>query len=212
MSETKKIKITDISELDWNGYLIKKQKENHAKKQNRGPQFWDNRAPSFAGHAVKTGYSQTFLKILKPEKSWTVLDMGCGGGTIAVPLSAKVREITAVDFSDKMIEILNGKASELNIANIKTIKTAWEDDWTKAGIGVYDAAIASRSLAVDDIKAGIIKLDNAARKRVCISTVVGDGPHDRKIYEAAGRKLFARRIIFISIIYFTRWEYAPIFN
>jgi hypothetical protein len=35
----------------------------------------------------------------------------------------------------------------------------------------------------------IAKLNHAARKRVFIVTVVGDGPHDRQAYEAVGREL-----------------------
>ncbi len=216
-------KITDISEIDWNGYLLERQRENAAKKQNRGSKFWDGRAPSFARHAGTTGYAGRFIDILKPDKTWTVLDMGCGAGTIAIPLSEKVKEITAVDFSDIMLNILREDSRALGVSNIETIKASWEDDWEKAGIGVYDAAIASRSLAVDDMHAAIKKLDSAARKRVCISTVVGDGPHDRRIFEAVGREFrtFPDYIYIYNLIYqmgiraninFTREEPVKIYS
>jgi SAM-dependent methyltransferase len=178
----------NIANIDWNNILLKMQKEKHAKKKNRGSEYWDKRAPSFARHASSTGYSEAFIEILKPEKSFTILDMGCGSGILAIPLSKFVKEITAVDFSDEMINIIKKKCGEQNIKNIKYIKAAWEDNWDEAGIGKYDIAIASRSLSVDDIRSAIIKLNNAARKRVIISTVVGDGPYDRRIFEAIGRE------------------------
>jgi len=183
--QTKNI-INNIHEIDWNE-VIKNIKKSDPKKK-RNPDFWDKRAPSFADHVSKSIYSDLFLKILDPDPDWTVLDMGCGGGTIALPLASRVKHITAVDFSPKMIEILNKETSRQEIKNIKTIEADWTDNWVEKGIGTYDVAIASRSLAVDDILRAIIKLNNAARKKVIITTIVGDGPHDRKIFQAAGRQ------------------------
>ena len=34
-----------------------------------------------------------------------------------------------------------------------------------------------------------MKLNGIARKRVYISTIVGDGPHDRRVFDAIGREL-----------------------
>jgi len=189
--------IADISDIDWNE-VIKKKKESKQNPVNKGSEFWNKRAPSFADHAGKTFYPDSFIKIMNPEASWTVLDMGCGGGTLAIPLADKVKHITAVDFSDRMIEILREEADRLGIKNIKTIKSSWTDDWAESGISIYDVAIASRSLAVDDVKSALVKLNNSARKRVIISTVVGDGPFDRKMFEAVGRE----RSESIDYIYF----------
>lgn len=155
----------------------------------RHAKFWDGRSRSFAKHVTRTGYAERFLKIMTPEPEWTVLDMGCGAGTLALPLAEKVKSITAVDFSEKMLSILQEECKERNINNIDTIHASWEDDWTDVGLGQYDVTIASRSLVVDDLKGTIAKLHNAARKKVFIVTVVGDGPHDRQAYEAVGRDL-----------------------
>jgi SAM-dependent methyltransferase len=194
--------ICDISEIDWNE-VIRNKKETHPKTVNSGPEFWNKRAPSFADHAGKTFYPESFIKIMNPDPSWTILDMGCGGGTLAIPMAARVRHITAVDFSEKMLEILNTGAERLEIKNIQTIHAGWEDNWSDSGIGIYDVAIASRSLAVDDIDAALTKLNNAARKRVIISTVVGDGPFDRKMLEAVGRERSASvdYIYFYNLLY-----------
>ena len=175
----------DINSIDWN-QVWKEQRAKHVHKES-GPQYWNKRAPSFANHAVKTGYSDAFIKIMKPKRSWTVLDMACGGGTLAIPLANKVKQITAVDFSDGMLDILTETARKQKLKNIRTINAAWDEDWSKKDIGVHDVAIASRSLAMDDIVSGIQKLINSSRKRVYVSTVSGDGPHDRKVMEAVGR-------------------------
>lgn len=115
--------------------------------------------------------------------------MGCGGGTLSLPLASRVREITAVDFSGKMLEVLGAEIQKREIKNIRTLLASWDDDWSAKNIGRYDVAIASRSLSVDDIETAMTKLNRAALKRVYISTIVGDGPFDRRIFEAIGREL-----------------------
>lgn len=197
MNTRSKYPVADISEIDWND-VIKNKKDANPEPVKNGSEFWNRRAPSFADHAGKTFYPDSFLNILNPEPSWTVFDMGCGAGTLAIPLANRVKHITAVDFSDKMLEILRGEADRRGLSNIETIKASWTDDWDAAGIGVYDVAIASRSLAVNDIHSALTRLDNAARKRVIISTVVGDGPFDRMMFNAVGRD----RAESIDYIYF----------
>ncbi|MCL2025272.1 MAG: methyltransferase domain-containing protein [Leptospirales bacterium] len=179
--------------FDWNeaaAQIARERREMNAGNRLKGEAFWDMRAPSFAKHADETGYADAFLDIIKPESGMTVFDMGCGGGTLAVPLSGMVREVTAADFSPNMLAIVKDKMSAFNIRNINPVKLSWEDDWTSAGIGVHDIAIASRSMSVENIKEAVTKLSGAASKRVYISTVVGDGPHDRILYEAVGREIF----------------------
>lgn len=151
--------------------------------------FWDGRAQEFSEHAASTGYPEEFIGVMQPRKTWTVLDMGCGGGTIAILLAKKVKSITAVDFSKRMIDIVDRRCRDADISNIKTIQGRWEDDWDRLEIGVHDVAIASRSLAVDDVKSAVAKLDKAARKAVYISTIIGSGPFDKELYESTGRTL-----------------------
>jgi SAM-dependent methyltransferase len=183
-----KKELTDISDIDWND-LIKIQRKKKPEKKKPGSHYWDKRASSFVDHVGKTFYPDNFIKIMEPQSDWTVLDMGCGGGTLALPLASKVREITAVDFSDRMLAMLGDEIQRRDIGNIKTIKASWDDDWANKGIGIYDVAVASRSLSVDNLEDAITKLNYASTKRVYISTVVGDGPYDRDIYEAIGRDL-----------------------
>ncbi len=149
--------------------------------------FWDRRANSFAEYAPCTGYAERFLKLMNIDTDWSVLDMACGGGTLAIPLAGKVKEITAVDFSENMLRILEKRCRNSGITNIRTVHGRWEDDWDELGIGRHDVAIASRSLLVDDACASIAKLNAAAGKQVFISTAVGDGPFDRRLFEAVGR-------------------------
>jgi hypothetical protein len=77
----------------------------------------------------------------------------------------------------------------MGINSVRTVHGRWEDDWNELGIGEHDVAIASRSLITEDLQTAVLKLNKAARKRVYISTLVGDGPYDRRMFEALGREL-----------------------
>lgn len=172
--------------VDWNQVWQKSRMENSVVR--RDPDFWDKRAVEFTRHATKTDYIGQFLQIMKPEPDWSVLDIGCAAGTLAVPLAPAVKFVTALDPSPVMLSLLEKRCRDHDIANIRAVKGRWQDDWDDLGIGVHDVAVASRSLMVDDLREAVVKLQGRARKRVYLTALVGDGPYDRKIVEAAGRK------------------------
>jgi len=153
-------------------------------------EFWDKRAATFAAYAPSTGYAETFLNLMPIEPEWSVLDMACGGGTLAVPLARKVQSLTAVDFSRNMLAILGKRCREEGLHNVRRVHGRWQDDWDALQIGRHDVAIASRSLPFDIAEEAISKLDAVAGRRVYLSVAVGDGPHDRHLYQSVGRPFF----------------------
>ncbi len=174
-----------LPSFDWNELYRSVQAEKH--EPMRDPNFWDKRAPEFARHAKESDYAVQFMKIMKPEAQWSILDIGCAAGTLAAPLSSTVKSITAMDPSKIMLSLLERRCREEGIENIKTVNAGWQDDWEALGVGIHDVAVASRSLLVDDLRDAVLKLERHARKRVYISTLVDDGPYDRRIVEAVGR-------------------------
>ncbi len=172
---------------DWD--LIWRQSCRRRKSDRNDREFWNKRAPSFADHARESSYVTDFLRITALPSQWSVLDVGCAAGTLAIPLAAKVRKVTAMDFSENMLAILSKRARDKGITNIQTRLLAWEDDWQAAAIERHDVAIASRSLVVEDLSGAIKKLASMARHRVIVSSLVGDGPFDRRIFQAIDRDL-----------------------
>lgn len=181
-----KRKLAEPAPMDWNELWRKAHRGKVAPTGDS--KFWDRRAHAFTRHATASDYVGQFLEIVKPEPRWSVLDIGCAAGTVAVPLAASVETITALDSSSVMLSLLDERRREEGIENIRIVRGRWEDDWDALGIGVHDVAIASRSLIVEDLRAAILKLQGHARRRVYISALVDDGPYDRNIVEAAGRK------------------------
>ncbi|MBW1751017.1 MAG: class I SAM-dependent methyltransferase, partial [Deltaproteobacteria bacterium] len=75
------------------------------------------------------------------------------------------------------------------INNISTCRLSWQDDWQGHGIMPHDLAIASRSLAVPELKESLTLLTDYAIKRVCITDRVKHGPMDPDAFAAIGRPL-----------------------
>lgn len=175
-----------LADIDWN------QLWRNARRQKswsgKGASDWDRKAPSFAARNAGSPYVSLLMERLPLAPDFTVLDMGCGPGTLAVPLAERVQAVTAVDYSAGMLDVLRGKVAEEHIENIHLIQGAWEDDWQKLGIGQHDIAIASRSLAVEDLAAALVKLNQAARKYVFISDRIAPTPFDPGAFAAVGRE------------------------
>ncbi len=177
----------DITTIDWN--LLWKQAKRKKTWKSKKAEDWNKKALSFAKRTSTSQYTKHFLNLLSPLPEWSVLDVGCGPGTLALPLATRIRKVTALDFSQKMLAILNPKAIEKKLNNITLHQCAWNDDWHEHGIRPHDVAIASRSLAVADLKAALVKLTAYARSLVAVTDRVGPGPFDPDAFAAIGRPL-----------------------
>jgi 2-polyprenyl-3-methyl-5-hydroxy-6-metoxy-1,4-benzoquinol methylase len=73
-----------------------------------------------------------------------ILDFGCGTGVLALELQPFVRSVTAVDSSQGMLDIVEAKAAQLKLDNVKTRLVDMEqgDKLT----GHYDLVVCSMTL------------------------------------------------------------------
>ncbi|MFH0781462.1 MAG: class I SAM-dependent methyltransferase [Pseudomonadota bacterium] len=159
--------------------------------RNKGPQEWDIKAASFATRNKSSAYIDLFLDLLPLEPNMSVLDIGSGPGTLAIPIAGKVGSVTAIDFSKGMLETLKGLALEEKISNITTVHCAWEDDWHAKGIRPHDIAIASRAMGILDLEAALKKIDAYATRYVFLSERIGETPFDVGAFAAVGRPFAA---------------------
>ena len=174
-------------DIDWN--CLWQQAQTERSWQPKGVADWDERAASFAQRTGQSAYADAFLALLKPEADWSVLDIGSGPGTLALPLAARVQRVTCLDFSPKMLAILTDRASQARLTNIAALPLSWDDDWRARGVLPHDLVIASRSLAVADLGAALRRLNEFALHQVAVTDRVGAGPHDPDAFAAVGRPL-----------------------
>ena len=181
-----------LTSTDWNEEWKRLQT---ARQHSDSADVWDKKAKSFpVKHGSQQGYVSDFLRLADLHEGDSVLDMGCGTGALATPIAQRGHRVVACDFSQGMMNVMLADQEELGVTGVETHLMSWSDDWESFGVveGCVDVAIASRSIATYDLKEALMKLDRAARRRVCITLPCGPTPKsDPKILEAAG---FANRI------------------
>lgn len=182
--------MTDFSnlthgDLDWDRLW-----QNAQRKKgwaSKGAKEWDQKSTSFASRNKTSPYVSLVMAQLPLEPNMTVLDVGSGPGTLALPIAQQVTAVTAIDFSPSMLQILNTFAAEKHISNITTIECAWEDHWDTRGITTYDLVIASRSMGVPNLTQAIEKLNQHATRYVFIADRIAPTPFDPGAFYAVGR-------------------------
>ena len=180
------MKKKQYQDIDWSE--LWQQAIKKTRRRRKKPADWDQKAESFASRTVHSVYTEKFIRLLSPQPDWSILDIGSGPGTLALPLAHQVKTVTALDFSAKMLEILKKQAKKENLHNIHCHQLSWEDDWAARDIKPHDVAIASRSMAVTDLKGALLRLNNFATKLVCLTDRVKQGPKDPDAFTAIGRE------------------------
>ncbi|WP_409201063.1 class I SAM-dependent methyltransferase [Methanobrevibacter sp. DSM 116169] len=169
----KKTYIERPEDVDW-VYFWKNALENKKDKDKD----WNEAAPHFNKRAKKDSYLDFLFSKLILSNNDTVLDLGCGEGTVTIPIAKKVKSVTGLDSAYKMLEILEENSKKEGISNINTILTDVEDI-SKDKLGSYDIIVASRSLngiiPIDEI---LFKINEIASKYVFITVF---GPENWKI-------------------------------
>ena len=152
--------------------------------------LWDERAKTFpVKHGVQTEYVERFLQLAGILPGETVLDMGCGTGTLATPLALAGNHVVACDFSRGMMQQMLADQEALGISGVESHIMSWADDWDSFGVteNSVDVAIASRSIATDDLQDALMRLDRVARRRACITLPCGPSPRaDETLMAAVG--------------------------
>ncbi len=172
-------------DLDWHTLW-----ENARKKKSwtaKGPSDWDKKAASFAKRNSSSPFVDLVLQRIPLTKESTVLDAGSGPGTLSLPLAYKVKSVTAIDYSQGMLDVLQDLAKEQKLDNITTVLGSWEDDWQALNINQHDICIASRSLSVGNLRAALAKLNAFARHFVFVVDRINPTPFDHGAFEAINR-------------------------
>ncbi len=171
--------IENPDEVDWRGFWAERLEGKITKD-------WDAAAPGFYKRTRNDDYQDAlFDKLILNEKD-TVLDVGCGEGTITIPIARQVEKVIGIDSSPKMLEYLKKRARENNIENIETVLKPIEEI-TYEEIGDVDVVVCSRSLnGILPVEKVLSELNKIANKYVFITVF---GPENKKIEKDFDREL-----------------------
>jgi len=147
---------------------------------------WDARASSMNRQVNRGRYADEFIARIDLTDARTLLDVGCGPGTLCLPLAAKLDRVIALDYSQGMLDELEKNAVAEGITNVEPLHLAWEDDWST--VPECDIVIASRSTMVQDLGDALAKLHAKAKKRVYLTHLVGGNLITPGLFDAIGRR------------------------
>ena len=94
-----------------------------------------------------------------------VMDVGAGGGRLALALALRCRQVVAVEPSESMASVLLDEAREHGIGNVSPVQSRWED----ADVEPADVVLCSHVLyVVRDVDTFVRKLDSHALRKVLV--------------------------------------------
>jgi 2-polyprenyl-3-methyl-5-hydroxy-6-metoxy-1,4-benzoquinol methylase len=101
-----------------------------------------------------------------------VVDVGAGGGRLAVPLARRCRELVAVEPSPGMRGVLAEELARHGVTNVRVVPATWEDAELEPAEVVFAAHV---TYGVRPIEPFLRKLDRLARRHAAI-VVMRDPP------------------------------------
>jgi predicted TPR repeat methyltransferase len=185
----------DFNTIDWNTMWQEESGRSHWDKAS-SKELWDKRADSFDKriNRVKEGeprdkddYISKMLDRIQVKPDWTVLDIGCGPGTLAIPLAQQAKIVTALDISTEMLKHLKTNAAKSKLNNIVYVNASWQDAFENSTVGRHDVVVASRSLMSGDMHDALVKITAIAEKAAYITFPIVHLPLDFEVYKAIGR-------------------------
>ncbi|WP_462272540.1 class I SAM-dependent methyltransferase [Methanohalophilus sp.] len=181
-----------LNNLDWNDIwteMMQANQKNDHEKRGDCANLWDSRenAERFWERSRKNkARVEKTLNELPLDPNYSVLDVGAGPGSLAIPLAERVSHVTAVEPGKGMLEILQENIDQYGLDNISCVNKCWEDlDVDNDLKGLHDIVIASFSLGMPDIRKAIEKMQAASSKYVCLYWFAGETPwdaHSRKLW------------------------------
>lgn len=188
-----------FEDIDFNE-IYKEQKEKSSFK-TKSKEAWDKKAVSMNQRVHNSIYNEQFLKQINLDGIESLLDVGCGVGNLSLIFAKKLKMVYSLDYSTKMLGVLEENAKKEKLSNIKTINKSWYDEWND--VPNADLVIASRSMEVKDMKEALLKLNEKANKKVVVTYKVGGSFVSSEILNVLGREIIKKPdyIYLVNILY-----------
>jgi len=179
-----------IGDIDWDGIWREKQQTHSFSSDSESQERrWDQMASWYRFWSERDEYPSKLLQHVQMDREWSVLDIGCGIGTISIAAAMRAKRVTALDISTNMLDILKAEAERRHLGNIRYLHQTWESCKIGVDIKPHDVVVASRAIArTGDLRESLKKINNAARQYAYVTAWGGEsGGFSREFLEAIGR-------------------------
>ena len=141
--------------------------QEHAQTDRiRGPRptdHWTQYARNFKDDPHRTGDDMVDELRARIRPGETLIDVGAGGGRLALPLALKCSWVYAVEPSPSMCSVLRETADESGIENVSVTEATWAD----ASVELADVTLSSHVVyVIQEIEPFVRKMESHARRQV----------------------------------------------
>ncbi len=161
----------------WAEMVRVEHEQSDRKRGERPADHWTDYARYFKDDPRRQG--DPLVEALRPRLTTddVLLDVGAGGGRLALPLALSCRSVMAVEPSPSMCDVLRETADEYRISNVSITRSGW----LEAAVDSADVVLCSHVVyVVEDIAAFVRKLNSHARRLVLC--VLFQSPPQAQIY------------------------------
>ena len=138
---------------------------------------WTPYAGQFKADPARAGDALVDRLLEQAAPHQTLLDVGAGGGRLALPLALRCRRVVAVEPSPSMGAVLRQQAAESSISNVSWVQARWEE----AEVEPADLVLCAHVLyVVADVEPFVRKLEAHARDRALV--VLFQSPPQSQVY------------------------------
>jgi len=182
-----------IDQIEWNELWEEALKRTQWLHREVEPKRWNDFAKRFnkgihKDWINKNSYVNQLLQRIDVDSSSTVLDIGCGPGTLTIPLAKRAKSVTALDISSEMLNFVKRNAIEESLSNIVYINKSWEDFIIGEEINRHDIVIVSRSLGGLDLREKLLKMNHIAKRAIYLTWIIKVSDFEKEAYKAINRE------------------------
>ena len=153
-----------MSAIDhWRQMILREHAQTDRIRGPRPTDHWTQLARNFKDDPHRTGDEMVDELRARVKPSETLIDVGAGGGRLALPLALTCSHVNAVEPSPSMCEVLRETAEEAGIENVSVTQATWED----ASVETADVVLSSHVIyVVQEIEPFVRKKEAHARRLV----------------------------------------------
>lgn len=174
-----------------------------AKRTEKAPEHWDKRAEKMSVTCAnpQDPYLTQLIAKIDFSGAKTLLDVGCGPGSVCLNVAHQLEQVYGIDYSAGMLDLAARRAQTMRLENVTLKRRAWEESWDD--LPQCDIAVASRSTLVGDLRSAMQKINDAARLRIYTTHTVSSSFVDVAVQRAIGRPVveLPNYIYAVNILY-----------
>jgi SAM-dependent methyltransferase len=161
--------------IDWDGmWKGRKQYPLFLSEMSARENQWDKMVPFYKQLSEHDEYPLRLLSRTQIWHEWSVLNIGCGIGTIAIAAAIRGKRVMVIDISSQMLDLVKSEAKNRHLGNIKYLHQSWESIKIGTDLRPHDVVITSRAIMkTDNLYTTLKKIDQAALRYAYVTAWSG---------------------------------------